>query len=537
MQQQEERLERMSSGKSTPTYRSVHYATLPEEEGCSKPINSRSNSSSASYRIQYRVYPWRWLMLAALCALNISNGMMWLTFAPVPNYTASYYNISESDVDWFSMAYFVVSLVIGFVSIYILDTLGLKVALYAGASFNLVGALLRILSTIDPVICSPLYDKSGYMVALIGQILSACAQPFFLYSPTTLAAVWFGPKERAICTNLASVANPIGLAIVQLITPYIVTSTGDIERMLWIYAIPAAVSFIVTIIAFWYKEPPIPPAPIGDRDHVPSFWRGLLDTVKCWPFWVLILVWGVGAGIFNAVLTLLPQLLCPYGYSNKESGLWGSLMIFCGMVGATIAGLLIDYTKKFKEITVISLSMAILCYIWFMEVFTLQNQPILIAFSLCVFGFFALPLIPACLELGVEITYPVAEATSSGLLWSAVQIMGVVLISMSSILATPLSPELNSINQCGSSTVSHYRSNTSTVPYCFQQPYNDSNPSKPTDSDQFTDQKHVVWLYAILIAVVYVFFVFVFRPKYRRSDSERRASFEQSTYVGTVNEI
>ena len=45
------------------------------------------------------------------------------------------------------------------------------------------------------------------MVALIGQILTACAQPFLLYSPTTLAAVWFGPKERAICTNLASVGK------------------------------------------------------------------------------------------------------------------------------------------------------------------------------------------------------------------------------------------------------------------------------------------------------------------------------------------
>ena len=101
-------------------------------------------------------------------------------------------------------------------------------------------------------------------------------------------------------------ANPIGLAIVQVLTPYIVNSAGDIERMvsstplpfsliidllsisfahtmnpqLWIYAIPAGVTFIVTIIAFWYKEPAIPPAPSGDRDHVPSFWKGLLEVSK-----------------------------------------------------------------------------------------------------------------------------------------------------------------------------------------------------------------------------------------------------------------
>ena len=57
-----------------------------------------------------------------------------------------------------------------------------------------------------------------------------------------------------------------------------------------------------------------------------------------------------------------------------------------------------------------------------LQVSSLHQQPVAIAFSLCLFGFFALPLIPACMELGVEVTYPVAEATSSGLLWSAVYV-------------------------------------------------------------------------------------------------------------------
>lgn len=79
--------------------------------------------------------------------------------------------------------------------------------LYVGATFNVVGAILRLVSTIDPIVCSSVYDRSGFVVALIGQILTACAQPFLLYAPTTLAAVWFGPKERAICTNFASVCK------------------------------------------------------------------------------------------------------------------------------------------------------------------------------------------------------------------------------------------------------------------------------------------------------------------------------------------
>ena len=49
----------------------------------------------------------------------------------------------------------------------------------------------------------------------------------------------------------------------------------------------------------------------------------------------------------------------------------------------------------------------------------MTGQNVNIAFSLCMFGFFALPLIPAFMELGVEVTYPVSEVVSSGLLWSA----------------------------------------------------------------------------------------------------------------------
>ena len=65
-----------ASGKSPPTYRSVHYASLPDEGTYSRTVNVRSSSTSASYRLQYRVYKWRWFMLLALCALNVSNGMV-----------------------------------------------------------------------------------------------------------------------------------------------------------------------------------------------------------------------------------------------------------------------------------------------------------------------------------------------------------------------------------------------------------------------------------------------------------------------------
>lgn len=53
---------------------------------------------------------------------------MWLTFAPIPNYTAVFYGVTLDQVDWFSISYFVVSLLIGFVAIAILGVFGLRVS-------------------------------------------------------------------------------------------------------------------------------------------------------------------------------------------------------------------------------------------------------------------------------------------------------------------------------------------------------------------------------------------------------------------------
>ena len=85
---------------------------------------------------------------------------------------------------------------------------------FLGAFFNLFGAVLRYISTVHPILCSSIYDKSGFMVAMIGQIISSFAQPFLLYAPTKLANTWFGSKERGLCTNLASVGKQVIIIVI-----------------------------------------------------------------------------------------------------------------------------------------------------------------------------------------------------------------------------------------------------------------------------------------------------------------------------------
>lgn len=241
-------------------------------------------------------------------------------------------------------------------------------------------------------------------MAMGGQILTACAQPFLLYAPTKLASYWFGPKERAFCTMLASLGNPIGLALALLISPQVVTSLdkfqilvsaafyvevlGTLSDLLspqhLIFTVPAVVGAVSTVVAYWRNKPATPPAPSAHRDPTP-FLRGLAKALTTPSFLILLGIWGFSSGVTNAFVTLLAQILCPYGYTDvrpstcescyvkvcfcfqRQSGLWGALAIFSGLVGATCGGLLIDFFKLFKEVAVVSLSLAMLCLIWFIQ--------------------------------------------------------------------------------------------------------------------------------------------------------------------------
>ncbi|KAL5471602.1 hypothetical protein EMCRGX_G029731 [Ephydatia muelleri] len=493
---------------ATSEQKAVPLPALLQQEEAGK------NENPTDKGLPCTLYRRRWLMLATLFLLNLSNGTMWLSYSSVPQYTAHFYGVTLDEVDWFSVIFFVVSVVMGLVTIVILDVVGLRASMYIGAGTNFIGSAIRWLSTADSIVCSHDYQRSGYMVAMIGQTITAFAQPFLLYAPTKLASFWFGPKERAICTTVASIGNPVGLALVQLVTPFIVTGVEGISTMTWIYTIPAALSFVLALVAFWQNKPPTPPSPSTESNPEP-FLKGIKQVLMNVSFWVLLLVWGGGAGLFSAVLTLLPQLLCPYGYINTNIGIWGGVMVLSGIIGAALASLLLGQTRMYKEVGVVTLGVAALCFIWFIEVARLEHQSVNIAFSLCTFGFFALPLIPVCMELGVEITYPVGEATSSGLLWTVSQLVGLALVLLAQVLQTPLPFAPN--NQC--STSSNPSSSPSSSHTCAA---NSTSSALEVDTPP-QDLTYVGLFYSTFVCVLFATFLFLFWPKYKRLDSEMAA--------------
>jgi cyanate permease len=141
-------------------------------------------------------------------------------------------------------------------------------------------------------------------------------------------------------------------------------------------------------------------------------------------FIVLMAVFFVGLGIFNAITTWIEQILAPRGFSSTQAGAAGGVMILGGIVGALILPALSDQARKRVPFIVLAVAGATLGLAGLTFV---TGYALLLIFSF-IFGFFLLSAGPIGFQYGAEITYPAPEGTSNGLLLLMGQISGIAFI-------------------------------------------------------------------------------------------------------------
>uniref|UniRef100_UPI00358F1A97 solute carrier family 49 member A3 isoform X2 n=1 Tax=Myxine glutinosa TaxID=7769 RepID=UPI00358F1A97 len=378
----------------------------------------------------------RWVMLAVLCLLNTSNSAVWLSMAPVTDHAAQFMGVKPDLINWLSLVYIVVCIPCGPLAAWAMDSFGLRFALVTGGLLNGVGALVRLLGVQDWMVAV----LRGFPLVMTGQTVAALAQPLLLFAPTKMAAVWFPENQRAIANTIASMGLQSHFLHVGIITPHTRQSSGNHAR-----------------------QPDLSPdraqrRPGGyDADRVccSSFDRSPFCHLSCatqCPFNATLSrnsrsehstlpdKHQTGIGVITCFTTLLAQILCARGYTDEFSGICGALTIALGIVGAGITGVYVDHTKHFTQVSKINFLLASLAAIAFALLCLQRDQAVAVAFSCSLLGFFGFSIYSVCLEIGVECTYPVGEATSTGLLFVSGQIQALILILLLQALARPLSP-------------------------------------------------------------------------------------------------
>ncbi|XP_028315665.1 solute carrier family 49 member A3 [Gouania willdenowi] len=397
--------------------------------------------------LHFKVYQRRWFVLLLLCLLNCSNATLWITFAPVANQSAQYLSVSLDQINYLSLVFMVVAIPLSFGTSLMLDTLGLRVTLISGAWLNMLGAVIRLLG-------APLTDamKAHYWVVMLGQTLCAMAQPLMVFAPTKLAALWFPDHQRATANTIASMANPLGILLGNVVSPVLVKTSSEIPVLMLSYAVPPCIICFLATVGLRSNAPPTPPSASAESSGSEPYVQGIKLLLKNKAYLVLLLSFGSGIAVFTCFSTLLEQVLCVRGYDNDFAGMCGALFIVFGIVGAGIFGVYVDRTKKFIEVTKLNMSLSALAGIAFSVVSLMPAQKAAVAAVSSVFGFFGFSIYPIAMELSVECSYPVGEATSAGLIFISGQVQSVLYILLLQALTQPLTEA--PLETCGDDVLS-----------------------------------------------------------------------------------
>ncbi len=357
----------------------------------------------------FKVYRYRWIILAAFMLAVAFNQLLWITFAPITGSAASYYGVSDLSIGLLSMSFMIAYLFVSLPASWAIDTWGFRAAVGIGAGLTGVFGLLRGLAA------------ASYTLVLIAQIGIAIGQPFILNAVTKVAARWFPAQERATAAGLGSLAIYLGILAGMALTPFLTLQTG-MSGMLLIYGIGALIAG-TAFLAVAREHPPTPPCLPGQEERVLML-EGLKQALRKKDFLLLMLIFFIGLGVFNSVTTWIEDIVRPRGFSITQAGIAGGLMIAGGVLGALVLPALSDRTRRRVPFIMLALAGAIPGLLGV----TFATSTGLLMLSALLLGFFLLSSGPIGFQYGAEIARPTPEGTSTGLLLLMGQISGIAFI-------------------------------------------------------------------------------------------------------------
>jgi MFS family permease len=346
---------------------------------------------------QYKLYSYRWVVLAVFMFVNLTIQTLWIGYAPITGPAATFYGVSDLQIGFLAMSFMVAFIPLSIPVSWVIDTYGFRVAVSIGAVLMGVFGILRGLA------------GDNYTLVLWSTFGLAAAQPFLLNAWTTVPAKWFALEERATAVGIVTLGNLIGTALGMVLTPILIESMS-IPSVQLIYGGVAAFSAVLFIVLA-RETPSTPPCPPGQEVRALML-DGLKHAFTVRPFWFDLAVAFIGLAVFNGVTTWIESIIRPRGFTPNDAGTLGALMIVGGVIGAVVIPALSDKQRKRQRYLYVAFIGAIPGLIGL----TFATAPWLLFASAFVLGFFLVSAMPIAMQYAAEVTRPTPEGTSNGLI-------------------------------------------------------------------------------------------------------------------------
>lgn len=249
-----------------------------------------------------------------------------------------------------------------------------------------------------------------------------------------------------MATSIATLSMPIGCIMGLVIGPFFIPETDKLQPELGRqhvehYCLVSA--FIVSFLSGWllifFKEKPrffpsMSSMLVSHKEGEFDLKKELVLLCKNKSYVSMVISFCMMYGVYTSLGAIINNLVDPFGYTPVDSSIFGATLIFFGLVGSAIASYYLDKTHKYLLILRISVFGSLISSIGMM--FTLPTEStLMMTVNIAVLGLFLIPIIPIGYSFSIELTHPVSEAMSNGVMVFFSQIVGTVI----TIIATPIS--------------------------------------------------------------------------------------------------
>lgn len=169
--------------------------------------------------------------------------------------------------------------------------------------------------------------------------------------------------------------------------------------------------------------------PSSETPKMPLF-PSIRSAARSLELWLVFGTFSVYVGIFNAVSSLLNQILVPYGFSDDQAGIGGAVLIVVGLVTAAITSPILDRTKHFLlsiKIIIPIVAACLIVFIWMPQTKALAGPYVILA----VIGAGCFALVPVAVEFLADLSHPVSPEVTSTAAWAGGQLLGAIFVIVS----------------------------------------------------------------------------------------------------------
>ena len=180
------------------------------------------------------------------------------------------------------------------------------------------------------------------------------------------------------------------------------------------------------ILIFFREKPKTPPSASSGSEEKEEIMTSIKTLMRDSNFQKLIFTFGIIFGTVNTYGTVVGIIADKMGYTDANASMFGAVFIIGGLVGSGILGTYVEASRKYK------FSMILICVIAMIGPLGLLGTLYTgVVWPVCIAAFvlgFDLAILPVGIDFGVEMTFPISEPISTGLLMSFSQVFGITLV-------------------------------------------------------------------------------------------------------------